>query len=219
MILPRVGLENSWLQSRRRTLAFSPVCLYSIQNFSFQVFSIGRAVPTPAVPLGCQTVPVSSVREEVRPQRPPVQTHQSPPFSTNQPDGSRCKLMHGELGSPGNPAGATVSLSRGRKPQEQEDVDVNVQVSPPSGTSTGVCQPKHALSCRPSRLWSLANLLSESSGKWHRHHPDKRLQVAVDTVGASGCFPPHVCPVLFLVVVIKRLGTRLDKPVFIQLMW
>lgn len=99
MVLPRVGLENSWLQSRQCALAFSPVCLYSIQNFSFQVFPIGRAVPTPAVPLGCQTVPVSSVREEVRPQRPPVQTHQSPPFSTNQPDGSHCKLMRGGLGS------------------------------------------------------------------------------------------------------------------------
>lgn len=185
MILPRAGLENSWLQSRRCPLSFSPVCLYLIQNFSFQVFPIGRAVPTPAVPLGCQTVPVSSVREEVRPQRPPVQTHQSPPFSTNQSDSSHCKLMRGGLGSLGNPAGATVS----------QDVDVNVQVLPPSGTSTGVHQPKHALPRRFSRLWSLRNLLSESKAaplpSW------QRLQVAVDTVGASGCFPPHVCPVLF----------------------
>lgn len=195
MILQRVGVKNYWLQSRRCALAFSLGCLYSIQNFSFQVFPIGRAVPTPAVPLGCQTVPVSSVREEVRPQRPPVQTHQSPPFSTNQPDSSHCKLMCGGLGSPGNPAGATVSLSRGRKPQEQEDVDVNVQVLAPSGTSTGVRQPKHALSCRFSRLWSLTNLLSES--KAAPLPSRQRLQVAVVAVGASGCFPPHVCPILF----------------------
>lgn len=113
MILPRVGLENSWLQSRRCALAFSLGCLYSIQNFSFQVFPIGRAVPTPAVPLGCQTVPVSSVREEVRPQRPPVQTHQSPPFSTNQPDSSHCKLMLGGARISGKPSGSdALTLTR-----------------------------------------------------------------------------------------------------------
>lgn len=75
-----------------------------------QVLPIRRAVPTPAVPLGCQTLPVSSVREEVRPQRPPVQTHQSAPLPADQPDGSRRKLSRRRTGvtsgivcSPRNP--------------------------------------------------------------------------------------------------------------------
>lgn len=93
---------------------------------------------------------------------------------------------------------STVSLSRGRKPQEQEDADMNVQVLAPSGTLTGLRQPKHALSCRFSRLWSLTNLLSES--KAAPSPSRQRLQVAVNTVGASGCFPPHVCLVLFLLL-------------------
>lgn len=61
----------------------------------FQVLPIRWVVSTPAIPLGCQTVPVSSVRKEVRPQWPSVQTHQSPPFSANQPDSSLGKLRPG----------------------------------------------------------------------------------------------------------------------------
>lgn len=98
----------------------------------------------------------------------------SSPAATTCPNTSKSTVFHESagrfalqtdargLGSPGNPAGATASLSRGRKPQEQEDVDMNVQVLPASGTSTGVRQPKHALSCRFSRLWLLTNLLPES---------------------------------------------------------
>lgn len=59
---------------------------------SGQIFPIRRAVPTPAIPLRCQTLPVPSVWEEICPQWPPVKTCQSPPFSTHQPHSSLPKL-------------------------------------------------------------------------------------------------------------------------------
>lgn len=100
--------------ARGRNIKFlAPVVVSVIftesKTCSFQVLPIGRAVPTPAVPLGCQTLPVSSVREEVRPQRPPVQTHQSAPLPADQPDGSRRKLScrlgtSGKLCEPRNPS-------------------------------------------------------------------------------------------------------------------
>lgn len=59
---------------------------------SGQIFPIRRAVPTPAIPLRCQTLPVPSVWEEICPQWPPVKTCQSPPFSTHQPHSPLPKL-------------------------------------------------------------------------------------------------------------------------------
>lgn len=100
--------------------------------FSLQVLPIGRAVPTSAVPLGCQTLPVSSVREEVRPQRPPVQTHQSAPLPADQPDGSRRKLSRrrGPLGISASHE-TLPSLAPGPGPWER---DVNVQALTPSAS-------------------------------------------------------------------------------------
>lgn len=68
------------------------IILYSLLVFFFwQVFSIWWAFQTPPLPLRSETVPVHRLREEVRPQRSPVETPQSPPLSTKQQDGTLCK--------------------------------------------------------------------------------------------------------------------------------
>ena len=50
-----------------------------------QVLALGRAVATPAFALGREALPVPRVREEVRPQRPPVQARQGAPLPAQQP--------------------------------------------------------------------------------------------------------------------------------------
>lgn len=57
----------------------------------WQVLPVRRAVPTPPLPLRSEAVPVHRLREEVRPQRSPVETPQSPPLSTKQQDSALCK--------------------------------------------------------------------------------------------------------------------------------
>ena len=53
---------------------------------SSQVLPVGRAVAAPPFTFGGQALPVHRVREEVCPQRPPVQTHQSTQLSAAQQD-------------------------------------------------------------------------------------------------------------------------------------
>lgn len=65
---------------------FDSLSITESRTSYLQVFPIRRALSAQTIPLWRQTLPVSSVWEEVRSQWPPVQTHQSPPFSTNQPD-------------------------------------------------------------------------------------------------------------------------------------
>lgn len=50
-----------------------------------QVLALGRAIATPALALGREALPVPRVREEVRPQRPPVQARQGAPLPAQQP--------------------------------------------------------------------------------------------------------------------------------------
>lgn len=90
-----------------------PICGTLKHCFLFfsQVFPVRRAVSPPALPLRCQTLPVSGLWEEVRPQRPPVEAHQSTPFPTQQPDSSHSKLTLGSLGPLG-------SISCGLRPLE-----------------------------------------------------------------------------------------------------
>jgi len=57
-----------------------------------QVLPVRRAVPPPALPLRRQALRVLPVREEVRPQRPPVQTHQGPPQLQAQQDNQSHRL-------------------------------------------------------------------------------------------------------------------------------
>lgn len=60
--------------------------------FSRQVLPVRRAVPTPPLSLWSEAIPVHRLREEVCPQRSPVETPQSPPLSTKQQDRPLCKL-------------------------------------------------------------------------------------------------------------------------------
>lgn len=148
--------------------------------FSLQVLPIGRAVPTSAVPLGCQTLPVSSVREEVRPQRPPVQTHQSAPLPADQPDGSRRKLSRrrGPLGisasheNPSISGAGTWAMGAGR---ECTGLDA-------FGQPTGVRWWKHALSCCDR------SLIYCQRAKTRDMVSIPTAAAAGDALAASGCF-------------------------------
>lgn len=88
-------ITDCWLTAGIRLLycaGGSTVITSLALPLSLQVLPVRRAVPTPALPLRSEAVPVHRLREEVRPQRSPVETPQSPPLSTKQQDRTLCKL-------------------------------------------------------------------------------------------------------------------------------